>query len=166
MSYLLDIVSGDEYITAIERNEGSKMSMKEISAVVMVLSAIVISAWVGSDLLANGPAAEMSAAAWEMLWAIGYVIVFNIVATIVGVIVVSIAQRQEVKDEATDERDKLINGKGMAVGYFVMSVGVLGVLVWQALGLAPNWAPYALFGVSMLAGGLYAAVQFVLYRVS
>ncbi len=142
------------------------MSMKEISAVVMVLSAIVISAWVGNDLLSNGPAGEMSAAAWEMLWAIGYVIVFNIIATIVGVIVVSIAQRQEVKDEATDERDRLINGKGMSAGYFVMSVGVLGVLVWQALGLAPNWVPYALFGVSMLAGGLFAAVQLVLYRMS
>ena len=142
------------------------MSMKEISAVVMVLSAIVISAWVGNDLLSNGPAGEMSAAAWEMLWAIGYVIVFNIIATIVGVIVVSIAQRQEVKDEATDERDRLINGKGMSAGYFVMSVGVLGVLVWQALGLAPNWVPYALFGVSMLAGGLFAAIQLVLYRMS
>ncbi len=29
------------------------MSMKEISAAVMVLSAIVISVWVGSDLLAS-----------------------------------------------------------------------------------------------------------------
>jgi len=142
------------------------MSMKEISAVVMVLSAVVIAFWVGSDLLGNGPAGEMSAAAWEMLWAIGYVIVFNIVATIVGVIVVSIAQRREVKDEATDERDRLINGKAMFAGYFVMSVGVLGVLVWQALGLAPNMVPYALFGVSMLAGGLYAACQLVLYRMS
>jgi len=142
------------------------MSMKEISAAVMVLSAIVISAWVGNDLLSNGPAGETSAAAWEMLWAIGYVIVLNIVATIVGVILVSIAQRREVKDEATDERDRLINGKAMFAGYFVMSVGVLGVLVWQALGLAPNWVPYALFGVSMLAGGLYAAFQLVLYRMS
>ena len=142
------------------------MSMKEISAVVMVLGAVVISVWVGSDLLASGPAGEMSAAAWEMLWAIGYVIVFNIIAVIVGVIVVSIARREEVKDERADERDRLINGKAMTAAYFVLSIGVLGVLVWQALGLEPNWVPYALFGVSMLAGGAHAVSQLVFYRMS
>jgi hypothetical protein len=158
---------GNSYILAIERSEGSKMmSMKELSALVMVLSAIVISWWIGSDLMTNGPAADMPAAAWEMLWAIGYVIVFNIIASIIGAIVLSIAAREEIKDEAADERDRAINGKAMTVGYFIMSVGVLGVLFWQAFGLAPNMVPYALFGVSMLAGAAYAAVQLVLYRVS
>jgi hypothetical protein len=141
------------------------MSSKEISAVVMVLGAIVISAWVYSVAVNEGVAATMPEAAWKMLWAIGFSIVFNIIAAIVGFIVVSIVQREEVKDERSDERDKLINGKAMTAGYFVLSIGVLGVLIWQALGLPPNLVPYALFGISMLAGATYAAAQLVLYRM-
>ena len=142
------------------------MSTKEISAAVIVLGAIVFSVWVGSDLLAKGAPAEMSAAAWSMLWAIGYVIVFNIVAVIVGTIVVSIAQREEVKDERADERDKAINGKAMGTAYFVLSIGVLGVLILMATGMQATLVPHALFGISMLAGAAYAVSQLVLYRLS
>jgi nitrate reductase gamma subunit len=138
------------------------MSTKEISAFVMVLSAVVISGWVAWDAMGNG-AAE---AAGKMVWAIGYSIVFNIVAVIVGVIVVSVARREEVKDERADERDRLINAKSMMAGYFVLSIGVLLVLIWQAFGLAANHAPYALFGISMLAGGAFAVSQIVQYRLS
>jgi predicted membrane protein len=142
------------------------MTSKEISAWVMVIGAFAILAWLAWDASATGLAATQSAAAWKMLWAIGYVIGFNILATIVGVILVSIFQREEVKDERADERDKLINGKAMGAAYFVLSIGVLGVLIWQALGLDPSLVPYTLFGISMLAGVCYAITQIVLYRVS
>ena len=137
---------------------------KEISAAVMVVSAIVISAWVAWEAMSAGVAATVPEAAWKMLWAIGYSIGFNIVAVIVGVIVVSIIEREELKDEAADERDRLVNGKAMRNGYFVLSIGVLGVLIWQALGLDAVLAPYVLFGISMLAGAVFAASQLIYYR--
>jgi hypothetical protein len=142
------------------------MSTKEIEGWVTVLSAIVISWWLWSKTAAAGLPESASGAAWEVLWTIGYVIAFNIAAMIVGVIVVSIAQREEVKDERADERDRLIGGKSHAVAYFVLSIGVLGVLIWQAIGLADNLTPYALFAVSMLAGVASAIAKLVLYRVS
>ena len=41
-----------------------------------------------------------------------------------------------------------------------------GVIVWQALGLSAELVPYALFGISMLAGATFAASQIVYYRIS
>lgn len=141
------------------------MTVKEIQSWVMVLGAIVISGWVAWDAVNGGVPASLSEAAWKMLWAVGYVIVFNIFAVIVGVILVSIVRREEVRDEATDERDRLVSSKAMRNGYFVLSIGVVGVLVWQALGLPAELGPYALYGVSMLAGGVFAASQIVYYRI-
>ena len=141
------------------------MTTKEISAWVMVLSAIAISAWVARDAMVAGVAPTVSAAAWKMVWAIGYSIGLNIVAVIVGVIVVSIVQREEVKDERADERDRLVSAKSMGNAYFVLSIGVLGVLIWQGLGLPAELGPYALFGISMLAGSAFAISQIVYYRI-
>lgn len=142
------------------------MNTKQISAVVMVLGAVLISGWVAVDMGNGGVPASPSDAAWKMLWAIGYVIVFNIIAVIIGAIVVAIFQRGEPPIDQTDERDRLINSRSMVTGYFVLSIGVLGVLIVQALGLPANLVPYALFGISMLAGASFAAAQLVLYRVS
>ena len=132
----------------------------------MVLSAIVISAWVWWDATRGGLPADVSGAAWKMVWAVGYAIVFNIAATIVGHIVFAVATGgRELPDEKADERDRLINGKAMTAAYFVLSIGVLGVVIWQALGLPAELGPYALYGISMLAGVGYAASQIVYYRI-
>ncbi len=141
------------------------MTNKEISAAVMVLSVIVITAYVAYDTMVGGAPASLPIAAWKMLWAIGYSIAFNIVAVIIGVIVISIIQREGVADERADERDRLIDGKSVRNAYLVLSIGVLGVLIWQALGLDTIWGPYALFGVSMLAAGIYSGSQLVYYRI-
>lgn len=141
------------------------MTSKEISAWVTVIIGIAVSAWVARDAMSAGVAPSLSAAAWKMLWAIAASIGLSIVAAIVGVIVVSIVQREEVKDERADERDKLINGKAMRNAYFALSLGVLAVLIAQALGLQPELGPYALFGIAMLAGVVFAASQIVYYRV-
>jgi hypothetical protein len=141
------------------------MTVKEIQSWVMVLGAIVISGWVAWDAANGGVAASVGEAAWKMLWAVGYVIVFNIFAMILGVILVSIVRREEVRDEATDERDRLVSSKAMRNGYFVLSTGVVGVLLWQALGLPAELGPYALYGISMLAGAVFAASQIVYYRI-
>jgi len=145
---------------------GSDMTQKELEAWVMVLSAIVISGWVYWDATHGGPPADVSAAAWKMVWAVGYSILFNIVAVIAGHILFAIVTGgREITDEKTDERDRLINGKAMRNGYFVLSLGVLGVLIWQGLGLPAELGPYALFGICMLAGGIYAASQILYYRI-
>ena len=140
------------------------MSQKELNAWVMVVSAILVSGWVAVEAMGSGLAATAQAAAWKMLWAIGYTIAFNIVAVIVGTIVVSIVRREEVRDERADERDVLVSGMAMRNGYFVLSVGVGLTLVAWAVGLDVVTIPYVLFGISMLAGGIFAASQIVYYR--
>ena len=143
------------------------MTHRELEAWVMVLGAIVISGWVWWDASSNGVPGDLSGAAWKMVWAVGYTIVFNIVAMIVGHILFAVVTGgRELPDEKADERDRLINSKAMRNGYFVMSLGVLGVLIWQGLGLPVPLGPYALFGICMLAGAIYAASQLVYYRIN
>ena len=143
------------------------MTQKELEALVMVLSTVVISGWVWWDATTNGMPADVSGAAWKMVWAVGYSILFNIIAVILGHILFAIfTGGRNITDEKTDERDRLINGKAMRNGYFVLSIGVLGVLIWQALGLPATLGPYALFGISMLAGGTFALSQLIYYRIS
>jgi hypothetical protein len=117
------------------------------------------------DATHGGMATSLPEAAWEVIWAIGYSIGFNILAVIVGVIAVSILQREELKDERTDERDRMVNDRSMRNAYFVLSIGVLGVLIWQGLGLDAVLGPYALFGVSMLAGATFGVSQLYYYRM-
>ena len=141
------------------------MTFKEWNAVIMIAVSAVVAVWVAFEAITN-PAVGLAAIAGRLVWAIVINIVLNIAAIIVMSIVVSIARREEFKDERADERDRLINAKSMMAGYFVLSIGVLLVLIWQAFGLAANHAPYALFGISMLAGGAFAVSQIVQYRLS
>jgi hypothetical protein len=138
------------------------MTFKEWNAAIMVTSGVLISAWVAYDALATtawtGTVAEVAA---DMLWAIGYVIAFNIVAVIVVTILVSIVQREELKGERADA----VSAKAMRNGYFVLSISCAAILVLLALGIAPVFAVYALFGASMLAGVIFAASQLVYYRI-
>jgi hypothetical protein len=60
----------------------------------------------------------------------------------------------------------MINRHSMSNAYFTLSIGVLGVLIWMALGLQTNVIAYALFGVSMLAGLVFGSSQIILYRRS
>lgn len=142
------------------------MTQKELEALVMVVGAVVISGWVAWDATRGGVPAEVAGAAWKMVWAIGYSILFNIVAVIVGHILFAVLSGgSKISDERADERDRLINGKAMRNAYFVLSIGVLGTLIWQGLGLPAVLGPYALFGIAMLAGGTFAMSQLVYYRI-
>ena len=141
------------------------MSYKQWNAAIMVTSALIFSAWVGWRLINDGPPADVSAGAWQMLWAIFYVIIFNIGASILVTIVVSIIQREELVDEAGDERDLAVGARAMRNGYGVLSVATAGVIVALALGLDTVMVPHVLFGISMLAGGVFAASQLVYYRI-
>lgn len=141
------------------------MTYKEWNAAVMVASALAISGWVVYGIADGGFAADPIEAARRMLWAVGYVIAFNVVAMILISIAVGIAQREALADEAEDERDRAVNARAMRNGYMTLSIGVLLVLIAQAVGIDAALVPYALFGVSMLAGGIFAASQLVYYRI-
>lgn len=142
------------------------MSHKEINAWVMAASAVLISAWVVFGIASDGLAPTAQQAAISMVWAIGCTILFNVVAVVVSVVAVTIVQREELRDERADERDHLVTARAMRNAYFVLSSGVGVILVGLALGLEMVTLPYLLFGISMLAGGIFALSQAVYYRVS
>ena len=141
------------------------MTFKELNAGIMVASAVAVSAWVAFRALSEGVAETVPGAAAEMLWAVGYMVAINIVAVILSAIVGAILQRQELQDERADERDRAVYTRSMAHAYFIVSIGILGVLVALAAGLDAVLAPYALFAISALAGTFFAAAQLVYYRV-
>nr|WP_295886213.1 hypothetical protein [uncultured Devosia sp.] len=140
------------------------MTFKEMNAAVMLLGAVVISAWVLRDGLA-APDMTLSAVAARLCWAILASIIFNIVAIIVFTILISIAQGREFKDEAADERDRFVGAKAMRNGYLVASLGGLAALIVWALGHEAATGVYVLYGGLMLAGAVDAVSQLYYYRV-
>ena len=140
------------------------MSFKEWDAVIMIASGVVVSAWVLVQAVTD-PAPDLTAVAMRLVWAIGATIVVNIVAIIVTTILVSIARREEFKDEKADERDRAIGAKAMRNAYFVASITGLVCLLMLAFGVEPALAIYALFGGLMLAGVLDAASRLLYYRL-
>jgi uncharacterized membrane protein len=143
------------------------MTYKEWAAVIELLSAAVIGVWLVYDAMNGGLGdGTVASVAMRLLWAIGTVIVFNILATIVITILVSIARREEFKDEAADERDRLIGALASRNGYAVVSIGAALGLVLLAFGADPVIAAYALFGAPMLGGLTDAVSRLVYYRIS
>jgi hypothetical protein len=140
------------------------MTFKEMNAAVMLLSTLVISAWVLRDALGD-PSATVQVVAARLCWAMLASIVFNIVAVIVFTILVSIAQGRELKDEASDERDHAVSSRAMRNAYVVASAaGAAGIFLW-AFGFEFTTGIYVLFGGLMLAGATDAVSRLVYYRV-
>lgn len=158
-------MSGLHYIDVnVETGPEAEMSYKEWEAVVNVLGAIVIGAWVIFEALTN-PATSVAEVAARLLWAILFVVLFNIAAMIVMTILVSIARREEFKDERADERDRAVGLKGMRNGYVVASIIGAASLFPLAWGYDPTVAAYVLFGGLMLAGVVDAVSRLVYYRI-
>jgi hypothetical protein len=142
----------------------SVMTYKEMNAAVMLLGAVVISAWVFLGA-AEASALPLDAAAQRLCWAILASIVFNIVAVIVFSILISIAQGRELKDEQADERDRSVGARAMRNAYFVASLtGAITLVVW-ALGTDLNGGLNVLFGGLMLAGATDAVSRLYYYRI-
>ena len=141
------------------------MTYKELNAAVMILSGAGIAAWVAWQALSD-PAPDLVSVAWRLLYAIGFTIIINIVLIILATIVVSIARREELKDERADERDRDINDRRMRNSYFSLSVGGLGVIVSMALGQGPIVAAYGLFAVLLIGGLIDPISRLVYYRIS
>lgn len=140
------------------------MTFKEMSAAVMLLGVVVVSAWVLREALGD-PGATLQAVATRLCWAIGALIVFNIVAIIIFAILVSIAQGREIQDERADERDHAVGAKAMRNAYVVASLAGLASLIVWALGYEATTGAYALYGGLMLAGAVDGASRLVYYRI-
>lgn len=140
------------------------MTYKELNAAVMVASSVAIGAWVWWQAVVE-PAPDAESVAWRLLYAIGFNILINIALMIIATIVVSIAQREELKDERADERDRSISDRGMRNGYFAVSIGGLGVIIGLAMGFDASAAAYALFGALLLGGIIEPISRLVYYRV-
>lgn len=140
------------------------MTYKEMNAAVMLLGAVVISAWVLMGAVGE-PALTLSAVATRLCWAILASIVFNIVAIIVFTILISIAQGREFTDEQADERDRQVGDKAMRNAYVVASLGGLAALIVWALGYEVTAGVYVLFAGLMLAGATDGASRLVYYRI-
>jgi hypothetical protein len=140
------------------------MTYKELNAVMMIVSGAGIAAWVAWQAV-NDSAPDLVSVAWRLLYAIGFTILVNIVLIIVATIVVSIARREEFKDERADERDRAINDRSMRNSYFALSVGGLAVIVAMALGQGPIVAAYGLFAVLLVGGLIDPISRLVYYRI-
>ncbi|WP_423067436.1 hypothetical protein [Devosia sp. CN2-171] len=140
------------------------MTYKEWEAVVNILGAVVIGAWVIFEAVTS-PAGSVAEVAARLLWAILFVVLFNIIAMIIMTILVSIARREEFKDERADERDRAVGLKGMRNAYVVASVLGAVSLFPLAWGYDPAVTIYVLFGGLMLAGVVDAASRLVYYRI-
>lgn len=142
------------------------MTYKEWNAIVMMISAVVIGGWMGWQFWQGGPEVSISEGAWQVLWAIGYLIAFNIVAIVLISIIYGIVRGGEpLADEASDERDRSVDASAAHNAYLALSIGILGVLIGLALGIDPALAPYGLFAVCLLSGLIHAASQFIYYRI-
>ena len=121
---------------------------------------VLVAIWLVWDLLNGGLAgATVMSVAIKLLWAIGAVVVFSIIAAIIMTIIVSIARREEFKDEPADERDLLIEAKSQKWSAVATSIVAALALFPLAFGADPVFADARVLDargrtVRVLASGL------------
>ena len=106
------------------------------------------------------PITEVSYA-WPMIGAIGV----TIVATIVGSILAAIAEyRAGGRRFEADERDAGIHRHGEAIGYAVLSVGILGALGLTMAEVAHFWIGNAIYLTGVVVSLFINALKLAAYR--
>ena len=142
------------------------MTFKEWHAVIQLIGQVLIVGWLVLDGMGGGAAGlDFGGVAARLCWAILAMIGLTILLTIVTVIMVSVVQREELKDEAADERDRLVAALGGRNGGAVTSSVAALSLPALALGVEPILAVYALFAAPMLGGTTDAISRLIYYRV-
>jgi hypothetical protein len=142
------------------------MSYKEWNAGILLVASLLISAWVAYDATYAGTfGAPVAHLAQTLIYAILISIGFNIVAVIAVTIGVSIARREQFKDERADERDRAVAAKSMRNAYFALSIGGAATLAVLAWGPGGNLGVYALFAALMLANATDSASRLYYYRI-
>jgi Cu/Ag efflux pump CusA len=140
------------------------MTSKEMMAWVQLLGVVVIGGWLGWDAVTGGAAGTIAEIAQKLLWAVGAMVGFNIVGAIIGTILVSIAQREELKDEPADERDHAVAARSLRNSGIATSIVAALALIPLAFGADANWAVYALFVAPVIGGTINAASELYYYR--
>ena len=88
-----------------------------------------------------------------------------IVAAIVLAVIVSIVIAVVSRDRGiTDERDALITRRGELVGYYVLSAGVIGVLVLVLTEQSYFWLAHSIYAAFFVSAIASSAVKLVAYR--
>jgi len=138
-----------------------------VSAVVSVFVSAVYFSVVGGQL-DSGPVSEIAYQRWMLI-----AVVATIAMTIVGSIMAGIGTgiSAEITGKGSvddiglkDERDEHINRRGERVGYYVASVGALGVLALAMLRFDQFWIANALYLTFVVGGLVSSAVKLVAYR--
>ena len=143
---------------------------EKVTWVGVVVSAVVAAVYFSVILgrLGDAPVIEI-AYQRPLLIAIGAVIVLTIVGSIaMGIgtgISAEITGRGSAEDIGRkDERDVRIGRRGELVGYYVASIGMLGVLVLTMLEYDYFWIANALYLSFVVAALVSSAVKLVAYR--
>ena len=140
------------------------MTSKEMMAWVQLLGVAAVGGWLGWDALNGGAVGSTAEIAQKLLWAVGAMIGFNIVGAIVGTIAVSIAQREELRDEPADERDHAVIARSQRNSGIATSIVAALALIPLALGADANLAIYALFVAPVIGGTINAVSELYFYR--
>ncbi len=146
------------------------MTFEERTQWVYLVVAAVVPAVYFIDVLHQLSATSASQIAYQrpMIIAIGVsvlaTIVGSILAAIGSAISAEIAGRDASNIDKKDERDVLIGRRGELVGYYVTSVGVVGVLALTMLEYDYFWLANALYLTFVVAAIVSATVKLVAYR--
>ena len=102
---------------------------------------------------------------WEILYLIGYGIIAQIIGQIAFSILYAIATNDAKPSFVVDERDKLINLKGVRWGYGATGAGLTLCFVALAMG----WDPVLVFNLVIfsiaIGATLETLVRVILYRI-
>jgi len=136
---------------------------EKMTCVSLVVAVVVPVAYILVMLgrLGDASAADVSYR-WPLLVALGASVVLSIVGAIVAAIGTAISAEVRGKSasdeiERKDERDKQISRHGDLVGFYVSSVGMVGVLALTMLQYEYFWIASTLY-LSFVAGTLVASV--------
>lgn len=143
------------------------MTFKEMMAGVQIVGVVLVGGWLAWDAATGGAAGlGLADTAIKLLWAAGALVGFNIVGTILATIVISIVQREELKDEPSDERDQTIEAKSQRNGGIATSIAAALSLIPLAMGVDGTFAVYALFVAPVIGGTVNAVFQLYYYRTN
>ena len=134
-----------------------------VTPVAFVVYAIVILGRADGGSLAQVPYVS------TMLWTVGASIVAmiagNIVAAIAAAVGTAITSPDDVdKLDRTDERDKAITRRGEYIGFYVLSVGVVGALALTMLEADHFWIANAIYLAFAVSSVVASVVKLVAYR--
>ena len=146
------------------------MSHEERNTVAGLIAGILVNAWVILKLrrmfadgrLGGDDAVQVWAQA--MLWVIPVGIALVIVVTILFNIAHAIATNEPKPSFVVDERDHAISGFGMKVTMIITSVGIIGMIVALAMGVATLTALIAMWFAFALGSFIGDAAKVVRYR--